>query len=335
MVTYSDIEGGYTGTGNIDANPLFVNPAANDYHLQPTSPCIDVGSNAAVPSWLTTDYEGDPRIWDGDGDGNAVVDMGADEYSVSDFDIEVSADADGSPLAVAIEGVYDSTPANGTTPYTINDVPDGNTVTLTAPLIHIEGTNVYSFLGWDIGDNNAPGVTSFAVDANIIATASYQELENYVTGGGNIKHEVEKGNRTIEKVAYSFGGNVGISDTLGIVGNFQVVNHTGAKAEAWHCTTGDFIYLGFDDLLGDPGAETPEASNDTAVIIGEFSSNRGNTTILAIIIWDSQEPGKDFDMICIGDLGETFDFSNWDPWIGSIFSPETISGGNFQLHDYD
>ena len=41
--TYSDIQGGLTGTGNININPLFVNPSIGDYHLQSSSPCIDAG----------------------------------------------------------------------------------------------------------------------------------------------------------------------------------------------------------------------------------------------------------------------------------------------------
>jgi len=48
-ITYSCIEGGYTGTGNIDADPLFVNPPT-DLHLQvsPTpSPCINAGTGEA------------------------------------------------------------------------------------------------------------------------------------------------------------------------------------------------------------------------------------------------------------------------------------------------
>ena len=79
VVTYCDVQGGHSGTGNIDANPLFANAGGGDYHLLPTSPCIDVGSNDAIPAGVTEDFEGDNRIIDGDGDGNAVVDVGVDE----------------------------------------------------------------------------------------------------------------------------------------------------------------------------------------------------------------------------------------------------------------
>jgi predicted outer membrane repeat protein len=46
-VSYSDIEGGYTGTGNIDTDPLFVDAANGDYHLTENSPCIDAGDPAS------------------------------------------------------------------------------------------------------------------------------------------------------------------------------------------------------------------------------------------------------------------------------------------------
>jgi len=42
-VTYSDVQGGYPGLGNIDADPLFVDAVGGDYHLQAGSPCLDAG----------------------------------------------------------------------------------------------------------------------------------------------------------------------------------------------------------------------------------------------------------------------------------------------------
>ncbi len=40
--TYSNIQGGWTGTGNINANPLFI--GSGNFHLQPGSHCIDAGN---------------------------------------------------------------------------------------------------------------------------------------------------------------------------------------------------------------------------------------------------------------------------------------------------
>ena len=63
---------------NLDrVDPMFI--GGGDYHLTADSPCIDTGTNDA-PSIPDTDFEGDQRIIDGDNDGNATVDMGADEY---------------------------------------------------------------------------------------------------------------------------------------------------------------------------------------------------------------------------------------------------------------
>ena len=81
-VEYSNVAGGYAGTGNIDALPVFVDRASNDYRLDAGSPCIDAASNAAVPVQVDADLDGNARfindpITPDTGNGTApLVDMG-------------------------------------------------------------------------------------------------------------------------------------------------------------------------------------------------------------------------------------------------------------------
>ena len=90
LSTYSNVEDGDPGEGNISEAPLFVDSSNSDLHILPESPCVDAGSNdaAGLPA---TDFEGEDRIADGDQDGTATVDMGADELVVPCQD----ADGDG------------------------------------------------------------------------------------------------------------------------------------------------------------------------------------------------------------------------------------------------
>jgi hypothetical protein len=87
-VTYSNVQGGWTGTGNIGADPVLHDPRFVDttapfgagLRLKDDSPCIDVGDNNAVPSGITTDLNGNPRFVDGGHGLPPIVDMGAFEY---------------------------------------------------------------------------------------------------------------------------------------------------------------------------------------------------------------------------------------------------------------
>ena len=76
-VTYSDVQGGWAGAGNINVNPQFVAPGVRsiegewidgDYRLKSTSPAIDAGSNAALPA----------DIFDLDADGNVAEQLPRD-----------------------------------------------------------------------------------------------------------------------------------------------------------------------------------------------------------------------------------------------------------------
>jgi len=69
-VSYCNVEGGYAGTGNFDADPQF----GADYRIRYASPCRERGTNA-VAGLPATDYEGDPRVVYG------KADVGADEFN--------------------------------------------------------------------------------------------------------------------------------------------------------------------------------------------------------------------------------------------------------------
>ena len=77
---YCDIQGdsAYPSGTNLSADPLFENPAQGDFNLRFSSPCIDTGSNVA--NIESVDFEGNPRLVDGEDNGSKGLDLGALEF---------------------------------------------------------------------------------------------------------------------------------------------------------------------------------------------------------------------------------------------------------------
>jgi len=88
---HSDVQGGWPGAGNIDADPLFVDALARDYRLQTASPCRDAGRTESLPNdradidWdgsaagvLPKDLDLNPRI------NGPSVDIGAHEWTTAE-----------------------------------------------------------------------------------------------------------------------------------------------------------------------------------------------------------------------------------------------------------
>jgi len=98
-VTYSDVEGGADGEGNIDADPEFVDAEGGDLHLLSDSPCIDAGnSTPLLEASISQDLDGMMRFVDiiaiaDTGIGLfGFVDMGAYEFSCSDIPGDINCD---------------------------------------------------------------------------------------------------------------------------------------------------------------------------------------------------------------------------------------------------
>ncbi|HSJ57738.1 MAG TPA: PKD domain-containing protein, partial [Anaerolineae bacterium] len=138
-IAYSDLAGGQAGIvtngnttvnwleGNLDADPLFANPAAGDYTLQPGSPAIDAG---------TADF-----LWNG----QVVVSLTPDQYNgaapdMGAFEAEGSAPPVNHPPVAAAS----ANPATGSAPLDVqfssqgSSDPDGTIVAFT----------------WDFGDGS-------------------------------------------------------------------------------------------------------------------------------------------------------------------------------------
>ena len=92
-VSYSNIRGGWTGTGIIDDDPLFLGAANGNYQLASESICIDAGSPIAG---ISQDIAGNPRPSPAGGN----PDMGAYEHqrgagggkieAIEEFDFYIS-----------------------------------------------------------------------------------------------------------------------------------------------------------------------------------------------------------------------------------------------------
>lgn len=94
---YCDVEGGYTGIGNIFQDPRFVNPSGRDYHLRWDSPCIDRGDPVYILQISQTDIDGEPRFM-----GAGRVDMGSDEVGPRQSDFTRNGIVDIADLSVLL-----------------------------------------------------------------------------------------------------------------------------------------------------------------------------------------------------------------------------------------
>jgi subtilisin family serine protease len=166
-VNYSIVQGGYAGTANLDADPLFVDQppvglgTAGDLRLQAFSPAINIGDNSAVPLGITTDLDGNARI------SGSTVDMGA--YELQTDDTPVNVDLNG-----LVIGENDSECFGATQNITVQDVSvdAGGSLTL------IAGNSIIITPGFNVAANGY--FHAYISDEYCLLPASQLALESEV-----------------------------------------------------------------------------------------------------------------------------------------------------------
>jgi hypothetical protein len=138
LVTYSDIQGGFSGVGNIDSNPLFAEE--EDYQLAINSPCIDTGN--PPPTSLSGNEHAALDYLEKSRPQGAGWDMGAYESTGA---VNPSNCPDCSGASVVLVNVTfsagDPCECVCTESITIGNgvkVESGASVTVTAPKVHIK-----------------------------------------------------------------------------------------------------------------------------------------------------------------------------------------------------
>jgi len=201
-VSYSIVQGGFPGVGNLDVDPLFTNTYSGDFHLLPCSPAKDAGTTSGAPA---TDFEGDIRP---QGDG---IDMGVDEAPVvtilSANDIALGSDlsctdADGwthyynsssaklllslqlgNSGAVVLDDAVTIDPDGGTDVFWVNSV-EGNFVNNT------QGGAAFMKRKWNVEASTQP-ISNVGVRF-YYTTEEYEAINNELitnTGNGITMHE--------------------------------------------------------------------------------------------------------------------------------------------------
>lgn len=316
---YCDVQGADTGihcgsgcsvvwgTGNIDADPCFANPAGpdgdpntwadNDYHLSAGSPCIDTG-DPGQDYTDQTDVDGQPRLY------GQRVDMGSDEWVFYTLSVAVTGQHYGRVIIDPNQPYYEpnsvvSLTASGLQGGTFvgwsGDVPVGaetdNPLRLTMDAdkgitaTFQQGLDTYTLTTNVDGNGHVDpsgGTFSAGTMVSLAATADkgwyFVRWQGDLTGVENPATVRMDRNRTITALfeadqqqytlATSVVGNGSVEPTEGTYASGAEVSLTARPAEGWHFVSWDGDLSGTDN----PAVVTMKANRTVSAIFAQDQS---------------------------------------------------------------
>jgi parallel beta-helix repeat protein len=246
--TYSCIQDGDSGTGNISRDPCFVDPCEPDYHLKWESMCINTGDLCYVSDPSETDIDGDNRKLGG------RVDMGADEAD-TDFRVkninqgkwyetiqEAIDEADPCDVIVVYPGTYDENVDFGGKAITVRSSDPCDPCTVEATIIDAIDANWWLAYSVRFGEGNSSVLKGFTITGatrtdhvGIYCYRASPVISNcrVIENGGGINC-VGSGSPVITNCEVQNNGNSGVkfaSNNSGTISNCTISNNTGNGIE--------------------------------------------------------------------------------------------------------
>ncbi|MHC4383964.1 MAG: right-handed parallel beta-helix repeat-containing protein, partial [Planctomycetota bacterium] len=341
-VIFSDVQGGFVGTGNIDIDPLFVDADGvddivgtddDDLRLLAVSPALDAGTNTPPGGLPATDLDGNPRVLDGNFDGIVVVDMGA---------YELNPDTSPVVLNVTQGTLFDSLAA------AIGDAVDGDELLasvgafLAEPNIDLLGKSLTVRSSGAI-DQAAGGLYVLA-DNSSLSTATGQDI----TLGGELRVRTGEsadvvanqliagvtselvartnaglfisttGGTTIDGDATLLAGaTMGFAGDVAIGGSMTAISNATASVTGSLSSTGTVSLLNGVTLLSGPLSSSGVMQMSAVTVLAEgFSNLPGGAVVVSGDIFS--DITNDSQLTCIGDTLVVGDYTNNDTTIVQI-----------------
>jgi hypothetical protein len=245
-VSFCDIQGGWAGLGNVDSNPQFQrnsNPGTDtawgttdddygDLRLQSSSACLDAGSNAAIPSGVTTDFDGNPRLADfpGVNDAGAIVDMGPYERvatgptvtaeflfeTVQQVRLQFSSNI-AQTLSLTDLQIQNLTTAQSVAPQSLAQSSGATEATWSFDSILPDGNYRATLPGGSVADTYGnPLAADFTLDFFILAGDANHDRKVDVADLGILATNWQQSPRTFAQGDFDYSGTVDVND-LGIL----------------------------------------------------------------------------------------------------------------------